>query len=458
MSSSVGQAQLSFDGILSAYVIRNEAELSRLAEAIRHKDEKSLLDHISQLRESVQLLAQYLSALLAISYRRSMIPSQIDSNEEKLFTKSFFPRIFLYCIEELKRGSLDSDKSVLDALFLHSSYLPEDVASKMAHKIIDKFCPDTPSSVQGHCAALDLLSQLSDRGGPSCRSSIVDKLCSITWQANIAVILASTLVECCSNSIEFSSTASKIEEVLTASISYTCGSRDDVDVCEDECLEVEELPQMLYQLTIIGNKMEVLGEISPEMTKQILHCITFCVDSLLSVFLESANSFRVRIENICLTICHHLSLSVSKDKTLCRQILKDFKSRKISTRSPFLINYVGSKYSDKVAGGKITSPAMLMFAFLVAKSQRQEDKISGVLLEVIDDIYSMNERAESSLFYQDNMWKGDVVFSSDSFKVAFELMFSSPLMFEPIIRFVTDLPILSLLLSFSGVLALFILF
>ena len=86
---------------------------------------------------------------------------------------------------------------------------------------------------------------------------------------------------------------------------------------------------------------------------------------------------------------------------------------------------------------------MLMFAFLVAKSQRQEDKISGVLLEVIDDIYSINERAESSLFYQDNMWKGDVVFTSDSFKVAFQLMFSSPLMFEPVIRLVMHFPILS---------------
>jgi hypothetical protein len=206
----------------------------------------------------------------------------------------------------------------------------------------------------------------------------------------------------------------------------------------------------LYQLTIIGNKMEILGETSHEMTKQILHSITFCVDSLLSVFFQSANSARVRIENICLTICHHLSLSVSKDNMLCRQILKYFKSRKISTRSPFLISYVESKYADKVAGGKITSPAILMFAFLVAKSQRQEDKISGVLLEVIDDIYSINERAESSLFYQDNMWKGDVVFTSDSFKVAFELMFSSPLMFEPVIRLVMHFPILSLL-SFSGV-------
>jgi hypothetical protein len=203
---------------------------------------------------------------------------------------------------------------------------------------------------------------------------------------------------------------------------------------DDQCLNIDDLPQMLYQLTIIGNKLDLLDEVAPEISNQILNCISFCMDTLLLIYLENTGAARVKVENTCLTICHHLSLTVSKDQSLCRQILKDFKSLKVASRSSFLSDYVRSADRDNVIEGRIVSPAMLMFAFLVAKSQRQEDKISAMLLEVIESIHSLNERAESSIWYQESMWKIDVIFSSDSFKLAFDLLFKSPLMFEPIIR------------------------
>jgi hypothetical protein len=216
------------------------------------------------------------------------------------------------------------------------------------------------------------------------------------------------------------------------------GENEDDDLLdEDECLTIDELPSLLYQLTLLGNKADIQSEVSPELSTKVLNCLSFCTDTLLSLFFTSSESNRSGIENVCLTICHHISLTVSKDKSLCHQIMSNVKQRKIGSNSAALKKYAREHYPARDRNSILISPAILMLAFMVAKSPRQEEKITAILFDVVEEIHALNERGEYSLWYMEQMWmsesSGDSL-TSESIMLAFEMLFSGPLMFEPIVR------------------------
>ena len=113
-----------------------------------------------------------------------------DAHEQKS-ASGFFPRVFLRLIEEMKSGKLVGDKSVLDALFQHVNYLSEENAKIIAQRILENFNPQDPNSMSGHSTALELLAQLSCRGGEIARLQIINTLRGIEWRC-VATIPLST--------------------------------------------------------------------------------------------------------------------------------------------------------------------------------------------------------------------------------------------------------------------------
>ena len=322
----------------------------------------------------------------------------------------------------------------------------------IAQRLLDNFNPQDTSSLSGHNSVLELLAQLSNRGGEIARLQIIHALRGLEWKGHTAVMLACALIECCICDLDCEIAIEKIEDVLTISLQHLSGENHH-DLNSELCVDIEELPQLMYQMTLIGNRIE--NGMSAELCSKILECITMSMDTLLSMYFSDEKLTRLglsqqRIENVCLTICHHMSLTVAKDQCMCQQIISDIKHRNIGSRSVSFENHVSSAlFSSGVSSSDhrpnlIISTSMLTLAFMVAKSSREENKIMSLFLEIISEVSDVYDRISNSLWFKEANWAGGYTrISLSSLKMAFELLFSGPLIFEPIIR-----PIMNMAFSF----------
>jgi hypothetical protein len=216
------------------------------------------------------------------------------------------------------------------------------------------------------------------------------------------------------------------------------------DESNQSCVELEDIPQILYQLTLICSKVENSTSSSQieELSGIIKDSIVENGDSLLVIYfnpeLESfvnKNLTRIRLENIYLSLCHYLSISFVKDVYLSNQMLLDSKNRDLYSPSRNYVTFITEKHNLNETDS-IISPTKLLLTFMIAKSNRQEDKVINLLHGIICEIYDLKQKIESSLWFQDRMWNAGNAIRDlrRSLKIAFEILFASPFMIESSIR------------------------
>ena len=232
-----------------------------------------------------------------------------------------------------------------------------------------------------------------------------------------------------------------LQDAVGKLISSESSITDESNQC---CVELEDIPQILYQLTLICSKVENSTSSSQieELSGFIKESIVENGDSLLVIYFNSElesfvnkNLTRIRLENIYLSLCHYLSISFVKDAHLSNQMLLDSKNRELYSPSRNYVTFITEKH-NLTDTDSIISPTKLLLTFMIAKSNRQEDKVINLLHGIICEIYDLKQKIESSLWFQDRMWNAGNAIRDlrRSLKIAFEVLFSSPFMIESSIR------------------------
>lgn len=116
------------------------------------------------------------------------------------------------------------------------------------------------------------------------RLQVMNAMKGMEWNGHVAVMLASSLIECCMTESDCEVAIEKIDDTLTQSLRHLTGDNENL-LNTELCVDIEELPQLLYQLTLLGNKLD--GGLSPDLSSQILDCITMSTDTLLSLYFLS---------------------------------------------------------------------------------------------------------------------------------------------------------------------------
>ncbi len=349
-----------------------------------------------------------------------------------------------YIITELNKSSLIESqlKALINDLFANIHSLSQTQCFEISNCVIDIFQNDPSKPFL--CDLFDVWPLITVKVSTDDKAYLIDRLCGFKWPIHSIVRICSALVEVSFSFEECVKAINKIEHVILSWKSSR--SLNSVDL--------EELPALFYQLTSIGkspndrnceNNDEIMGNIS----HKIIVSVTKSLDSLLcdyQAIKNNSSTNQISLYNAILaTIVHHLTLVISKDQILSREIVNIFKLRDFdSIKIDKSINH-RQLNSDSSMVNSI-SPSLLVLLLLVTKSPRQEDKIIQLIKDLIIDSYNILDVSNNAEFYQNKMWKIDDYLSFENIKFSFETLVRGPLMVESLIK-----PLLNLALLIIGI-------
>ena len=353
-----------------------------LVEAVNKEEDSALFNGqtLSNLNTD-ELMSYYFAILTAYSIG--------DTGTDKALRrrKTVFDRL----LSLLKKGRLSdlNGRQLVDKLFGQLRLLRDSQANSLAEKIMDDFNPIGTLELAGHAKALEILGQLVSRAGQDRRPFLIQRLCESDWQSTAVVMLASSLVEMVESEEECETALRKIS-------AYTVWKGFDQDVESDMCVDIEEMPALLYQLTGLTRKCDGT---SVRVKNLVLETIASSIDSLLwagsvtksiapsNTSIESSSrvmqplsdSQRTRIDAVMATIIHHLSMLVAKDQGFSSEIANVIKSRRLmSSHEPSSNNRAGDNRGNKnntssssTMSKESASPSRLLLALLAARAPRQ---------------------------------------------------------------------------------------
>ena len=230
---------------------------------------------------------------------------------------------------------------------------------------------------------LELLTSFITRIRKEKRKNVFDTLCNMEWSNSMIVMLASLLVEICDNEEECERTLLKI----VSYVSWNNKSNDDDD--DGGGVDPEELPQLIYQITMIGKRCEGL---SVHFKAAIMDNLAKAIDATVIPALKlmsCSDAQKKRVDSVIATIFYHLSLVIMKDHAAANDVHAFIKNRIF-------------KQDD---GGSSFSIGRLLLSFLTARSSRQQDKVVQSLVDIVNEMYLINKRIQSSFWFPTNCWE-----------------------------------------------------
>ena len=278
---------------------------------------------------------------------------------------------------------------------------------------------------------LDFLGPLCNRGGEILRKHIIEVLLTLDWGEH-AVLMANSLVECCISEDDSNAAISKIEGFINLSLQNL--RRSWRDASESLFAKVEEVPQLLHQLTLLGYK--IYTGLSADLASRIVEIISMAIDSLFTCYFDKKNKFPEisKIQNVCYVIFESMAIAFAKDQSLCHQVIYMLKRRCLCSSSKMFIEYMQSEFRQHSGSSSIVSVGKLSLFFVVGRSPREASKVSSELFGLIYEIYDSENHMNNSLWFQSQAWKySNEHMTYDSLKEAFELLFAGPLMFQGIV-------------------------
>ena len=369
-----------------------------LVEAVSNEEDSALFNGqtLSNLNAD-EVMSYYFAILTAYSV------GDTGSEKSQRRRKTAFDRL----LSLLKKGRLSdlNGRQLLDKLFGQLRLLKESQANALAEKIMDDFKPTGTLELAGHAKALELLGQLVSRAGLDRRHFLIQRLCESDWQSTAVVMLTSSLVEIVESELECETALRKISP-------YAVWKGFDQDEESDMCVDIEELPALLYQLTGLTRKCDGT---SARVKSLVLETVASSIDSLLwagsttrtiaaysNTSVESSScltqslsdSQKTRFDAVMATIIHHLSMLVAKDQGFSSEIANVIKSRRlIDSQQPDRSNHAaGNRNSGAAAASSSSSlsttkesasPSRLLLALLAARAPRQVVISLGQFLYIV---------------------------------------------------------------------------
>ena len=366
---------------------QNADEVDYLVEAVNKEEDSALFNGqmLSNLNMD-ELMSYYFAILTAYSV------GDTGCEKAQRRRKTIFDRL----LSILKKGRFSdlNGRQLVDKLFGQLRFLKETHAAGLAEKIMDDFKPVGTLELAGHAKTLELLGQLVSRAGQERRNFLIQRLCEADWQSTAVVMLASSLIEIVESELECETAIRKIGK-------YVVWKGFDQDEEFDTCVDIEELPALLYQLTGLTRKCD---SSSARVKSLVLETVASSIDSLLWAGSTTRNiapnntstqnssclmqplsdSQKTRIDAVMATIIHHLSMLVAKDQGFSSEIANVIKSRRLMGSQPSdgsnraagrknsgAANSSSSSSSMSTTTKESASPSRLLLALLAARAPRQ---------------------------------------------------------------------------------------
>jgi len=366
--------------------------VSFLVDAVNRVDDKALFDARLLSQQGPDKLTQwqivgFYSAILTCYSAGPDTASEKAQRRRKIALDKL--------ILMLKKGRLPDDqgRQLVDRLFAQLRFVNEVHADSLAMKIMEEFNPQGSVELAGHSKALEILSHLVSRAGSERRKHLVTHLCEKPWQPSSVVMLASALVDIVETEEECQRALKKIGAYAAwKGFGAATHAVDDADG-DALCVDIEELPALLYQLTGLTRKCEGA---SGTVKGQVLEAIAASLDRLLWAAAPASApghatltpSEKARVDAVLATTVHHLSLLVAKDQGFSAEIVSLIKARRLSAVHDAAVA-AGPADGRADPSQAAASPARLLLALLAARAPRQEAKIVNALCEAVFELHTM---------------------------------------------------------------------
>jgi hypothetical protein len=268
-----------------AHFLNRDVSRSESQTVLDDQNEGLIFTNLERLiEERSDQSAQYMSALILGSLHNSVSSSRRRG------------KLFLFSLEMLRTGALSEEQrlSLTDCLFSNIRNLSREQAQNCSDSIVSHLPSFAEKSWSGSCSMMELLPQLISFTTGECRDYAIEKFCNSTWPSKAVVVLAATLVEI--NSFGHSHDTLVIEKIS----SYL---RDPTSLTT---LPLEDLPSLIYQLTLVASNAP-----STQIRSQAIDTVVNSLDSLVGHF---ALNLQPNRDHVMSTIIHHLSFLISKDQ------------------------------------------------------------------------------------------------------------------------------------------------
>lgn len=319
-------------------------------------------------------------------------------------------RVFAVAVKYLKQGSAFSAaeaKQLVSCLQVTAPVLPPDEVFYSIDKLLGGFRADAPAhALSGHAKALELLPYLIARASSHTRTASIEKLCAMKWEPAYCLMLSSALADICETREESELAVDKVGSLAR----WRADSNGSV--------ALEDLPGLLYNLTLIGGK--VSG--APDVKLRVLNAIADCIDGLAAVLHGSlpvgepsqralaCPSTRASAGSILGSVVCHLTLLVSKDRELSAPMSVWIKSRTLFTP----------------LDGENVSCARLVLCLMACAASPSDSKLLSSVRDLIQLVVAVEARAAASLWFQRLTWDGLVPASVRAVYASLELLVTGP--------------------------------
>jgi hypothetical protein len=318
-------------------------------------------------------------------------------------------KVFAFAIKSLKTGTftLSQSKELISCLQLGVPFLGNEDIPVVLDKLLNHFRPDSSTHASiGHVKSLELLPYLISRSSSLTRLSTIERICNLRWDSHSSLMLAATLGDLCESQKECELAMDKIRLLVV----WENGSRS-------EKVDLEDLPGLLYNLTVIGSKVNV-----PELKLNVLTIIADSIDSLAKCLHGNRNSSmeatqiqlvdhatKINIGNILGTIVCHLTLLISKDRELSLPMNLWIKQRRL--------------FSGSNIGG---SCARLVLCLIAASSSHADSKLIVGIRDFIHLVIEKENKALQSIWFQRHSWSSLIAVSAKDLTESFSLLIMGP--------------------------------
>lgn len=320
-------------------------------------------------------------------------------------------RVFATSIKHIKQGQFthEQSKELLACLDMAVAYLPQDVLDVIIDKIFNSFKPESSAHAQeGHAKVLELLPYLvsASKMFPT-RMTTIDRICNLKWDNASSLMLAAALSDICETEEHCIAAVSKISSLT---------SWETVSDCR---VQLEDIPGLLYNLTVIGGKLPSAADLK----LRILNVIADSIDSLANQLDsrpraggDSARALlphntKLNISNILGTIICHLTLLISKDRELASVMLGWIRARSLFRVSPTT---------------HCPSVARLVLCLIAASSTHTENTFLHGIRDYIALIVTVEQRASRSLWFQKLTWENVLGVSFSQLQEGFSAIITGP--------------------------------
>ena len=438
-------AALSHDEIIDAFFDPDETrldEIEQLQDLLEAQPDEQLFG-----KEAIQRVLKEKKGLQYIVSILHADPSSRANNKRRY-------RCFSFAVTFFKAGALpDVDgKLMLETLMANLKLLDGATSYNLAMEVLSNLSPASPQQVQGCAHALELMGALAAHASKEQRAELHGRLCDMaSWPGPLVAMMAAALSELSETDEACLAAVAKVSKYVrwkvvravshesnftsnTLTLSPTSEVQQNVFVLDnnDNCVEPEELPALLFQIASLGRR----GSASAAVKAAVVASVCCAMDLLVGASARerqrvqrlaaggpAAGTHAARIDAVLATVLHHLSFLLCKDDGLCAQVLLRIKARQLHPQ-----------HERGAANISQLSPGLLLLALLTGLSPRHEPRVLEALCDCVAEIHGVDLAVSSSLWYPENCWKNAVTAQPASLRSAFLSLLQGPQMAEVVAR------------------------